>query len=157
MSVNWVVNSNRIVPSDRDFEKIFEPIGHVDTYNDEGEPIPGAVAKWEKALNSIGLWRVAEYPVDKYGAGCAIFQIDDGGPETEGYEFLACLDLSHDEPIYVGLRNAVDYIEFHGIIQPMLMMQSEQRFQADRDKDDVWDGGTYRDGFELKGSEAEDA
>jgi hypothetical protein len=144
-----------LVPSDRDFEKIFEPLQHIVTEDAEDNPLPGGVAAWEKGLQSVGLWRMATYPINKYGNGCIIFDCDGTAALlTRGYEFLACVDLSHDQPIYIGLRNAVDYINFHALIRPMLMMQTEQRFRDSEDQNG-WDGGTYRRGFELKGSEAE--
>lgn len=154
MQRSFRISGNGLVPSDRDFDKIFDPIRDIETEDDDGNLLPGGITKWEKALQSVGLWRVVTYPVDKYGAGCAIFQIDSGGdPVGKGYAYLVCLDLYHNEPILIGLRGAVDFIEFHRIVQPMLMLQTEQRFLDDRDRDDVWDGGTYRKGFES--SEAE--
>lgn len=93
----------------------------------------------------LGFYVQQSYPLAWDESGCFILSRhgDSSGPMRE-FEYLAIVDVIYEATIIVGIPDAAALLQLNCLVRPMLMLQSESRFQHDGD-DGGWDGGDMWD------------
>jgi len=147
--MSYVIANDKpvLMPSDVDLWEVIEGLEDIHTFSSEEKPSSTADGiRWaQKIARQTGFMATQHFPVDRDGEGCHIIQRYESPekcPEAwRDFEYIAFVNLDPEFSIIVGIPNVMALFQFYTLVRPMLMLQSEARFQdADAIKY-MWDQG----------------
>ena len=136
-----------LTPSDVDLWDVIDGLEDTSLWSSDDKPSPRADQfRWaDKIADQTGFTSFQYFPVERDGEGCSIIQRYKSPQEcAEGwraFEYIAFVNLNSEFSIIIGIPSVMALFQFYTLVRPMLMLQSEPRFQDVEDIEYTWDQG----------------
>lgn len=157
--MNYVMSRTEPIITPAHYLDFLENVGDVpdsDPSDDRPSRIP-VCRRWANHIaKTLGFSVIESYPNAWDESGCFILHRLDMGDMLENqarsFEYLALLMVSYENEIVIGIPNVAAYLQFYRLIQPLLTMQADSRFHADKDIDGRWEHGrNFQDFVQASG------